>query len=155
MFRRIHDRIALYKLDRLKKKVDTEGEHVLKKSREKKEPKIFEEWWEGLGSTHYRYIEWSRKRIASDSLIAEADKLHLPRPHQSDQDKWEEGRPLTVIGDVLTPEAMVELRTAIRKEKRERRETVEWWLKIIGGIITIGTGLVGALIGLVSVWKHK
>lgn len=52
----------------------------------------------------------------------------------------------------LTPEAMTELRTTIEKERRERRETVEWWVKMIGGFITIGTGLVGALIGLVAVW---
>ena len=155
MFRGIRDRIALYKLDRLKKKVDTEGERFLKESREKKEPGIFQEWWEGIGGTHYRYIEWSRKRIESDSLIAQADKLHLPRPQKSDQDKWDDNKPTIIIGDVLTPEAMVEVRTAIRKEKRERRETVEWWLKIISGLIAILTGLVGALIGLVSVWKHK
>jgi len=50
---------------------------------------------------------------------------------------------------------MTEVRATIRKEKRERRESVEWWVKIISGLITIGTGLVGALIGLVAVWKHK
>ena len=46
-------------------------------------------------------------------------------------------------------------RAAIRNEKRARRETVEWWVKIIGGFITIVTGLVGALIGLISVLKHR
>ena len=50
---------------------------------------------------------------------------------------------------------MTELRATIRKEEKERREVFEWWVKVIGGFITIGTGLVGALIGLVSVWKHK
>ncbi len=54
---------------------------------------------------------------------------------------------------MLTPEAMTELRAAIRKERRERRETVDSWAKIIGRIITICTGLVGAIIGLVAVWK--
>ena len=97
----------------------------------------------------------ARKKIVSDSLIKEADKLHLPRPQYGEKDEWEENNPPIETGYVLTREAIVELRTAIRKEKRERRETVEWWVKIISGLIAILTGLVGALIGLVSVWKHR
>jgi multisubunit Na+/H+ antiporter MnhB subunit len=34
-------------------------------------------------------------------------------------------------------------------------EPFEWWVKIFGGVITIGAGLVGALIGLVSVLKFS
>ena len=34
-------------------------------------------------------------------------------------------------------------------------ETIEWRVKLLGGLIGIVTGLIGALIGLVSVWKHK
>jgi len=103
----------------------------------------------------YEDTEWSRKKIKSDSLIKEADELHLPRPDYGANGKWEENNPPITTGYVLTPEAMVELRAAVRNEKRARRETVEWWVKIIGGFITIVTGLVGALIGLISVWKHR
>lgn len=155
MLRGIRDRIALYKLNRREKKVDAEEERIRKRAKEQKDQSILDEWYGSLGSWEYEDIEWSRKRIASDRLIADADELHLPRPRHGEENKWEVDKPLLSAGNVLTPEAMVELRTAIRKEKRERRETVEWWVKTIGGVITIGTGLVGALIGLVSVWKHK
>jgi hypothetical protein len=156
MFRGIRDKIALYKLDRKEKKLDAEGEHVRQKAREKKDQLILDEWYGTYASYEYDDIEWSRKRIVSDSLIREADKLHLPRPQYGEKDKWEEdSKPPMTAGEALTREAMVDLRAVIRKEKREKRETVEWWVKIIGGLITIITGLVGALIGLVSVWKHK
>jgi len=82
-------------------------------------------------------------------------EITIRQPQDHDTDTWEADRPIMAVGDVLTTEAITELRTAIRKEKRERRETVESWLKIIGGFIGVVTGLVGALIGLVSVWKHK
>lgn len=155
MFRGLRDKIALYRLSLREKKVDAEEERIRKKAKEDKNAHLLDDWYESFGSWEYEEIEWSRKRIVSDSLIREADELHVPRPKHGDKDKWEKDKPLLAPGNVLTPEAMVEVRSAIRKEKRERRETVEWWLKIIGGIITIGTGLVGALIGLVSVWKHK
>jgi hypothetical protein len=29
----------------------------------------------------------------------------------------------------------------------------EWWLKVLGGAVGILTGLIGALIGLVAIWK--
>ncbi len=109
-----------------------------------------------MGHYEYEELAWKRKALVSQSLINEADGLHLPRPQYNDKEKWDSNCPEHVERILaLTPEAMTELRTTIRKEKRERRETVEWWVKIIGGLITIGTGLVGALIGLVSVWKHK
>ena len=155
MFRGLRERIDLYKLNRREKKLDAEEERVRKKAKEKKDQSILDEWYGTVGYWEYDDIEWERKKIVSDSLVSEADELHLPRPQYGDKAKWEEDRPQMVTGYVLTPEAMVELRTVIRKEKRERRETVEWWVKIIGGLITIGTGLVGALIGLISVWKHK
>ena|SRR5207249_1876753 len=157
MFRGIHDRIALYKLDRRKKKVDSELERIRKEAQEKKDGRILNEWYRSVASLEYEDIEWERKKIVSDSLIKEADELHLPRPQYGDEDKWEdEGvKPPMTVGEALTREAMVELRAVIRKERRERHETVEWWVKIIVGLITIGTGLVGALIGLISVWKHR
>ena len=155
MFRGIRERTALYKLNRREKKLDAEGERVHKEAKEKKDRRIVDEWYGTFASYEYDDIEWSRKRIVSDNLIKEADELHLPRPQYGDKDKWEIDKPPMAVGEALTPEAMVDLRAVIRKEKRERRETVEWWVKIIGGLITIGTGLVGALIGLVSVWKHR
>lgn len=48
---------------------------------------------------------------------------------------------------------MMELNTAIRQERRARRDEMEWFEKMGGGLITILTGLVGAVIGLVAVWE--
>ena len=155
MFRGIHDKIALYKLNRRENKLDAEGKSVHKEAKEKKDQGIFHEWIRTVFDYEYEHIEWERRRIASDRLIDDADELDLPRPLSSDTDKWIKEKPDWATGSVLTQEIMVELRTTIRNEKRARRETVEWWVKIIGGLIAIVTGLVGALIGLVSVWKHR
>ncbi len=54
---------------------------------------------------------------------------------------------------ILTPEALTDLRTAIRKEKRDRLEDFGVWIRVVGGGVGILTGLVGALIGLVAIWK--
>ena len=151
MFRVIHDRIALYKLNRREKKLDAEGKRVHKEAKEKKDQGIFNEWIRTVFDYEYEHIEWERRRIASDRLIEDADELDVPRPVNIDKDKWIQDRPDWATGNVL----MAELRTTIRQEKRARRETIEWWMKIIGGFIGIVTGLVGALIGLVSVWKHR
>lgn len=157
MLRWLRDRIAVYKLNRKEKSLDEEAVRVQKAAKEKKQPELYDEW-ESAAHWEYEVIAWSRKKVVSDALIREADELHLPRPQYGDNGKWEEeekDEPLAQTGMVLTPEAMAELRGTIRKERRERRETVESWVKIIGGLLTIVTGLVGALIGLVSVLKHK
>jgi hypothetical protein len=64
---------------------------------------------------------------------------------------WFEDK-MTHMGErILTDDAARELRHLVRAE---RRETVEWRLKIAGGIIAALTGLIGALIGLVTVLKR-
>ncbi len=167
MYSRMQDRAALSELDRRTEKLTEEANRVFEESREKKDQNIFYEWCKSKTvASEHQDIEWSRKKILSHRLIEEADRLHVPRPSLlDDEGKWDHFRPITVygvpaenyptIGYVLTPEAMVELRAAIREEKRKRGETAEWRVKIIGGLITIVTGLVGALIGLISVWKHR
>jgi hypothetical protein len=155
MFREPFIRLQLFRLNRRKRKLAKEEEVYFKKSKEKKQPEILEEWYGTVGFYEYDIIAWEREKIVSDALLEEADELHLPRPQYGDKEKWEQDKPQMVTDYVLTTEAMAELRGMIRKEKRERRETFESWVKIIGSLITIGTGLVGALIGLVAVWKHK
>lgn len=113
-------------------------------------------WYDSVG-WEYDSIQWSRRHLISNALHARLDRLHLPRPQYSDATKWgvaDEFSPYE--GErVLKREAIVEVRTAIRKEERERREVVDFWLKTIGAVLTIGTGLTGALIGLISIWRHK
>ncbi len=45
-------------------------------------------------------------------------------------------------------------RNAVSKLLREEsRKTVEWWVKNIGGILVLLTGLIGTIIGLISVLR--
>lgn len=156
MFNWLSYRLRLYKLNFQQWKYDREAGRQFKLGKKKNDPEFADNWYDSVGHYEYEELAWKRKALVSHSLISEADSLHLPRPQYNDKEKWDSNCPEHVERTLaLTPEAMTELRTTIRKEKRERRETVEWWVKIIGGLITIGTGLVGALIGLVSVWKHK
>ena len=156
MFNWLSHRLSLYKLNRRENKLNSEWERQSKKANEQGSPDLVDEWYDSVGHYDYEEIDWERKTLVSRNLISEADKLHLPRPKTSERQKWDGNSPPHVpYTYVLTPAAMTEVRATIRKEKRERRETVEWWVKIAGGLITIGTGLVGALIGLVAVWKHK
>ena len=156
MFRWFRNRVKLYKINRQERKLNTVGERFLKESREKNEPTIIDNWYDD-NSWQYDSIRWSRKELVSNALMEEADQLHLPRPKFSEKTKWEQADEFVPHQEefVLTPEAMMELRGTIRKERREQRENAEFWVKIIGGVIAIATGLVGALIGLFAVLKHR
>ncbi len=146
----------LRELKRREEKLDAMGEPFLKESHEKNDSNIIDNWYDSH-QWEYDSIYWSRKELVSNALLEEADRLYLPRPQYSDKTKWEEADEYTDNPGqrVLTPEAMAELRATIRKERRERRENIEFYIKLMGGIIAIATGLVGALIGLVSTWNHK
>jgi hypothetical protein len=155
MFREAKKQIALFKLRREEKLLAATGKQIRQQAREKNNPEIYDEWYESEARYEYEGIAWFRKRVFSDSVLEEAEELNLPRPYPGEKGKFEEDRPPMVPGDVLTLEVMAELRSAIRKERRERRETFEWWVKILGGVLTLVTGLVGALIGLAAILKHK
>jgi hypothetical protein len=97
-------------------------------------------------------LETDEKKLVSDSLEFEARSLWLPIPPQEDTTKWQETMDNTDRW-FLSPLGMTELRTAIRKERAEQRAITEWWLKTLGAAVGILTGLIGALIGLVSVLR--
>ena len=149
MFRWLRYKIKLGKINRQRKKLDKEGERKQAEGQEKKDEFIFENWRDSYGDDAWREIEWERQKLVSNYCLREADERHLPRPKYADKTKWEEeddeygGR----HGLVLTVEAITELRATIRKEKREANDG---WIRLL----PIITGLIGALIGLVSVLKH-
>jgi hypothetical protein len=128
---------------------------VARESKRKKDRAILDEWY-SINGWEFDSIDAEIKHNDTRDLLDEAEGLYLPTPDRGDESKWISKDDLNSFENwsVLTPEAMTELRAAIRKERRERRETVESWAKIIGTIITICTGLVGAVIGLVAVWKR-
>ena len=59
------------------------------------------------------------------------------------------------VRDVLTPDAMRDLRAAIRKEEGERRAVVMSWAKIVGVIAATLVGLSGAVVGLLVALRRK
>src|SRR2546421_7301480 len=138
----LRDRIKIYKLNRLERRLSKIADCVSKEAREKKSPEIYGEWRHTDG-WELNAIDWWKECIVSDALLREADKLHLPRPQLGDSDKWNKDYPSGVYDKLLTTEAMAELRSAIRKARRENREDLESWVKIFGGILGILTGLVG------------
>lgn len=114
--------------------------------------------WRGTEGFNLDIIDATIQENISRDLIQQAQKLHVPTSGVGGKNKWMEQEE---FGDayhfrhwrVLSPEAFSELRTAIREEKRQRRKTWAFWVKLAGIIITALTGLIGAAIGLVSVLK--
>jgi len=158
MFSWLGHRLRLYRLNYIQRRLDDEAERLFEESVQKKDSSIINNWYDENYRT-LRWLEYRRTELVSDQLLKEADELYLPRPQNSDKEKWRmwvpEDDDSTMARQLLSAEGMTELRQAIRKERSERRESAEYWLKIVGGFVGILTGLVGALIGLFSVLKHK
>ena len=82
--------------------------------------------------------------LESIRIQERAERLGVPIPPLSDKESWENGyKPNTIF---LSVKARAQLRSEIRKERRERWD----W---ITRIITLLVGLIGAITGLISVWK--
>ena len=95
------------------------------------------------------------KKIYRRTYIWQAERLLLPTPGLSEEEKWisHEDLPYDYNWTVLTPKAMAELSLAIREEKKSRLEIWESRAKIAGAIVTGLTGVIGTIIGLVAILK--
>jgi hypothetical protein len=156
---RISDWLKLRRLNHLQSQMDRDGKRVYAEAKAKNEGVLIDNWLD-KNYRDLRHLDYSRRELISDSILNEAYRLHLPTPQHTAKAKWQEWTPEPdedpgVTKPVLSDEGMTELRQAIRKERRERREVWEFWFKAIGAIVTICTGLAGALIGLISVLRHK
>jgi hypothetical protein len=83
--------------------------------------------------------------LNSRRLIEQAERYDLPIPEfKREGGHWQESR----FGDswMLNRDARVELRSAIRKEQKERREL--WQMKLVW--VTALAGVIGTLTGLIS-----
>src|SRR5262249_31932337 len=87
------------------------------------------------------------RAIHTRYLVRIAERLLVSLPPQESPD-WKK----TMLGDrYLSDEAFVRGRTAIREEKKSRREEVLGWLPAIGTV----TGVIGALTGLFAILLKK
>jgi hypothetical protein len=149
---RLQTRITLWKLRARARKSERIFNGLVRASGKPVEDCSGEDWYADYGCEEISIDALERKAI-SDELQYEAQKLYLPAPALNDEQKWDSDHAIMSPTRFLTPEAMTELRSAIRKERAERRAVFEWWFKILGGAVGIITGLVGALIGLIAIWK--
>jgi hypothetical protein len=148
---RIQTTIILWKLRARQRRSDRIFNKLVRQSGKPASECSDESWYADAGCESME-IEYQEKKAISDELYYQAQRLYLPTPEYDDNDKLASDYSV-LQRRYLTAEAMTELRTAIRKERAERRAVVESWLKVVGGSIGILTGLVGALIGLVAIWK--
>lgn len=139
------------KLNRLQRnKRDIENHHDLrrKQAREQKKDEGGEEM-EAIEADERMDLEEVDDEIArllSARLREQADKYFLPEPpFTSESGDWIQSR--ITGGWHLSRKAIADLRAAIRKEQKER---VELFLTLTASL----TGIIGAVIGLVSLLKE-
>lgn len=119
-----------------------------RKDREKAEKKKDQEEIAGIDAFAMHEVDTIDDEIEaleSRYLTESAGRLLLPTPEfDPGSSAWVES---SVTGRFrLSRAVMMQLRSAIRKERKERREGVILW-------ITALTGIIGALTGLVAVWS--
>jgi hypothetical protein len=143
-----------HRLRRRRQALEKEYNKTAKEAKRKKDQHIVDEWY-SVNHWEIDSIDAEIKHNDTRDLLDKAESLYLPTPARGEESKWISKEDLNSFENfsVLTPDAMTELRSAIRKEHREQREAVESWAKIMGVIITICTGLIGTVIGLVAIWK--
>ena len=80
--------------------------------------------------------------LVTSRLVGKATKLFLPLPKQNDQN-WKRGTMISP-GNILTEDGIMELRSAIRRDQKERRDAYV-------SVTTLVIGLIGATTGLLAV----
>src|SRR5262245_20584651 len=102
-------------------------------------------------------VDWKKEADETDKLITELQRRGIPLPHGSQfwfDDMEEHSGSYEEIElktrSYFTPAGKYEANHLIRMDKRKN---AEWWIKIVGQIVALVTGLVGALIGLLTVVK--
>lgn len=102
-------------------------------------------------------IDWTKEAVETDVLIAELQRRGIPLPNGSEfwfddleeQSGTSEELELSTRS-YLTSAGKAEANLQI---KLDRRRNVEWWVKIIGQVGALLTGLLGALIGLLAIMR--
>ena len=91
-------------------------------------------------------VDDSINMLVTRDLRRQAEHLFVPLPAYEDQKMWAE----TTGGDrrVLTPLGISTVRTAVRAELGQRRESL---LKLLAAL----TGVIGAATGFIAVWSKR
>lgn len=92
-----------------------------------------------------------REGIKTDYLVDRARRYGVPVPDRHDQALWFRNEALII--QYLRPQAFADLRSAIRRERNEVWQFWELRMKVLVILFTAATGAIGALIGLIAIWK--
>ena len=113
--------------------------------------------WVALVTVLRKMIDWTREGVETDILIAELQRRGISLPVGSEfwfDDLEHQSGTLEEIElstrSYLTPAGKAEANHQI---KLDRRRNLEWWVKIVGQVGALLTGLLGALIGLLAIIK--
>lgn len=115
-----------------------------------------------LEDDRHEYEEW-QDTIEEAALIKRAKQIglyldeiiFLPTPDDSMYQIGKYRQPGQFGNIVLIPAFRRELEKAVRQRepiyKKEKHESAEFWLKVIGTISTVLVGIIGAITGLIAV----
>lgn len=146
-----------FKLARKRRELDKDCARAAKEAKQQKKSEILDEWY-GVNGWELDAIDAEQRHNITRDLIDEGNRLRVKVPTycQEDIDKWVAKGELGWCGgdfQVLTPEATSELETAIYAKKKQRLDLWEIRAKIFGSVLTLLIGLIGSIMGLVSLLK--
>jgi hypothetical protein len=145
MFRSLAFRWKLWRLERLHRKEMMGTERALQDAWNRSATR--DELSEIEGGSSQGVMYWRIRVLTTQFLVSEAARLVVPLPSLEDKELWTHwGSGAPNEEHVLTIKGINELRAAIRVEQKARAERFLVW---VPGVV----GILGALIGLVSVLK--
>lgn len=98
-------------------------------------------------------IETGVDVVVGGRLLDEARALDVETPPRSDKEMWVEGG--AINESFFTPKGRAHVRRLIDEEKERRFNVKTLWLtKLIIPLASLLIGILGALTGLVAVWRH-
>lgn len=133
----------LWRLQRQNDRLETMYAATIRKARKQPNHPYEEEELYGELSLERDLIDDEIATLLTRHLCSTANRLMLPIPKRDEDGMWLQS-PLNPNRWLLSPKGVTELRSAIRKERRESREQMLIW-------VSVTTGLIGTLTGLVSV----
>lgn len=148
MFEGLKLRRKIAKIERDQRRVSAAYDADIKKAKAEKKNREEIEGIEHNAWFEASLLEDEIKVLQTRHLLSQAYRRSIMVP-QHNEENWDRTRD---TGDpFLLPHAFAELRSALRKERKERLEQVQMTAAIVGGIVGALTGVIGALIGLVTV----